>query len=332
MKRLDYYWYSHNAIAWLLLPLSLLFCSIVKIRQILYRSKILSSSKLQCPVIVIGNISVGGTGKTPLLIAVCELLKDKGYSPGVISRGYTTNAGSSVINVVHQVNGRDTAEQVGDEPIVIVQKTRCPVVIGQNRAAAGRYLLENNDCDIVLSDDGLQHYKLQRDLEFAVVDSSRKYGNGFCIPAGPLREPVSRLDSVDIVITHNTGHVSDNDAAFELLFENPINVHNNETRALEAFKNIPCHAVAGIGHPQRFFNQLKNNGIDIIEHAFPDHHAFQKEDFSFGDNAAIIMTEKDAVKCKFMELENAWYVPVTAKLSKSLESRILANVEKLQLN
>ena len=329
MKRLDYYWYSQNAIAWLLLPLSWLFCAIVIIRRSLYRSKILASSKLQRPVIVIGNITVGGTGKTPLLIALCELLKERGYNPGVISRGYTTNTGSGVIDGVHQVNGKDTAEQVGDEPLLIVQRTHCPVVVGQNRAAAGRYLLDNNPCDIVLSDDGLQHYKLQRDIELAVVDSSRKFGNGFCIPAGPLREPVKRLDSVDIVVTHNTGVAGDNDAVFELFFENLTNIYTSETRTLEEFKSSKCHAVAGIGHPRRFFNQLKSSGMDIIEHAFPDHYSYKIDDLAFGDDSPIIMTEKDAVKCRNLGLENIWAIPVTARLSKSLESRILASIEKL---
>ena len=329
MKRLDYYWYSQNAVAWLLLPLSWLFCAIVKIRQILYRTKILSSSKLQRPVIIVGNITVGGTGKTPLLIALCGLLKDKGYNPGVISRGYNVDSGSGVIHGVHQVSGRDTAEQVGDEPLLIVKKTHCPVVIGQDRAAAGRLLLENNFCDIVLSDDGLQHYKLQRDLELAVVDSTQRFGNGFCIPAGPLREPVSRLDSVDIIITHKTGVGVDNDLVFELFFENPINLYTNESRALEEFKSSRYHAVAGIGHPQRFFNQLKSNGLNIIEHAFPDHYSYKADDLCFGDDLAIIMTEKDAVKCRSLGLENIWAIPVTAKLSESLQSRILASIENL---
>lgn len=329
MKRLDYYWYSQNAIAWLLLPLSWLFCTLVSIRRFLYRSKVFASSKLQRPVVIIGNISVGGTGKTPLLMALCELLKEKGYSPGVISRGYTSKAGSALISGVHQVSGKDTAEQVGDEPLLIVQKTQCPVVIGQNRVAAGRYLLENNACDIVLSDDGLQHYRLQRDLELVVVDSSRKFGNGYCIPAGPLREPVSRLDSVDIVITHNTGVASDDDEEFELIFESPVNIHSNELRALEEFKSSKCHAVAGIGHPRRFFKQLKSHGLDIVEHAFPDHYSYQSSDLDFGDDAAIIMTEKDAVKCKYMGLKNTWFIPVTAKLTKPLESRILASIEEL---
>ena len=330
MKRLDHYWYTQNVIAWLLLPVSWLYCALVKIRQFLYRSKILSSSKLNRPVVIVGNLTVGGTGKTPLLIALCEMLKQKGYSPGVISRGYTSNTGTGVIEGVHQVSGRDTAEQVGDEPLLIVQKTHCPVVVGQNRAAAGRYLLENNTCDIVLSDDGLQHYKLQRDLELVVIDSSRKFGNGFCIPAGPLREPVSRLDSVDIVITHNTGVSVDNESTFALFFDKPINIYTTECKALDEFKAAKCHAVAGIGHPQRFFNQLKANGLDIIEHAFPDHYSYKPEDLSFGDDLAIIMTEKDAVKCVALSLENIWAVPVTAKLTESLKSRILVSIEKLE--
>lgn len=330
MKRLDHYWYSQNVFAWLLLPLSWLFRSIVAIRRLMYRSGIFSSARLQRPVIIIGNISVGGTGKTPLLIALCELLKERGYSPGVISRGYTTGRDDGGIIGVHQVSGKDTAEQVGDEPVLIMQRTRCPVVVGRNRAEAGRLLLEENDCDIVISDDGLQHYKLQRDLEIAVVDSTRRFGNGFLLPSGPLREPQSRLDEVDLVILHDTGIKPETEMSFELSFDNPVNILSHETRPLEDFKSSRCHAVAGIGHPRRFFNQLKENGLEIVEHAFPDHHPFDKQDLDFGDDAPIIMTEKDAVKCRFMELENTWVVPVTARLSTSLESRILASIETLK--
>jgi len=334
VKRIDHYWYSQNPVAWSLLPLSWLFCAIAIIRRFLYQKKIFASSKLDKPVIIVGNITVGGSGKTPLLIALCKLLKDRGYNPGVISRGYMRSSRDSVASHgVHQLSDEDTAENVGDEPLLIARQTRCPVVVGQDRAAAGRYLLKHNHCDFVLSDDGLQHYRLQRDYEIAVVDSVRGFGNGFCIPAGPLRETLSRLDSVDEVVTHQTGQADVETASgFRLEFADPVNLLSGESTSLDALKAAPVHAVAGIGHPQRFFKQLKANGFGIIEHAFPDHHQYQADELSFGENAVIIMTEKDAVKCKTLGLSNAWFISVTARLTRALESKLMARNETLAID
>lgn len=331
MKRIDHYWYSQNPVAWSLLPLSWLFCAIAKIRRFLFQKKILASTKLNKPVIIVGNITVGGSGKTPLLIALCRLLKEKGFNPGVISRGYIrSKQGSVTLHGVHQLTDEDNAGNVGDEPLLIAKQTQCPVVVGQNRSVAGRYLLKHNHCDIILSDDGLQHYKLQRDYEIAVVDSTRRFGNGFCLPAGPLRETVSRLESVDAVVTHQTGQSEIEEASgFKLVFADPVNLLTGESTTLDALKATTVHAVAGIGHPQRFFNQLKANGFDIIEHAFVDHHHYQSGELSFGENTVIIMTEKDAVKCRQLELNNAWVMPVTAQLTPALESKLLANIERL---
>jgi len=329
MRRLDHYWYSQNGIAWLLSPVSLLYCVVVRIRRFLYQHQIVASAKLSRPVIIVGNISVGGTGKTPLLIALCELLKSKGINPGVTSRGYRSSLGSGM---VHQVSISDTAQEVGDEPYLIMHRSKCPVVISDDRSAAGRYLIENNACDVILSDDGLQHYKLQRDLEIAVVDADRGFGNGFCIPAGPLREPLSRLDTVDQVIMHLTDtdrFENENQSGFVLRFSAPLDINNGAETTLENLKREPVHAVAGIGHPQRFFQQLRANGFEIIEHAFADHHAYSNSDLHFNDSKAIIMTEKDAVKCKTLGLNNAWSIPVTAILSDDLQQSFLKSTEAL---
>ena len=318
MKRLDHYWYSQNPVAWLLLPLSWLFCVVAILRRQLYRIGILRQHSLPVPVIVIGNISVGGTGKTPLIIALSQLLARQGFKAGVISRGYGSN-----ISGVHKVSANDDAAVCGDEPLLIKIRTGLPVVIGSDRVAAAEYLLDHYDCDVLLSDDGMQHYRMQRDVEIAVVDSTRMHGNGFCIPAGPLREPVSRLQQVDMVVFHG----DDTEAYhFILKIDQCKDLVSGIEKPLTAFEGIKVHAVAGIGHPQRFFSQLKARGIEIIEHPFPDHHIYSATDFEFDDGLAVLMTEKDAVKCVGLELENAWSVRANASLSSKLKEDIISLV------
>lgn len=322
MKRIDAYWYSQNPVAWLLLPVTAFYFLIVSVRRLLYRIHFFKSFKLPVPVVIIGNISVGGTGKTPLLISLCELLKKQGYRPGVISRGYGGNFEGE-----HVVESNDEASMIGDEPYMIFKRTACPLVVGRDRVAAAQRLLEKKDCDIILSDDGLQHYRLQRDIEIAVIDTSRGLGNGFCLPSGPLRETKSRLDSVDIVIDHcsDKNSVCRNDN-FSLQFLNVVNLASGEERVIESFSAQLVHAVAGIGHPERFFEQLRNCGLTVIEHAFPDHYAYKKNDFNFDDDFSILMTEKDAVKCQSFKNPRLWYVPVSAELSEHLVQKFLSKV------
>ncbi len=322
MKSLEHYWYQSNVFAFLvvclLLPLSGLYCLVTVIRRKLYQLNIKKSFSAQVPVIVIGNIVVGGSGKTPLLISLCDYVSSKGFKPGVVSRGY----GGSVTGI-KQVSSDDMAEQVGDEPLMISQRTNVPVVVGADRVSAINYLLTNNQCDIVFSDDGLQHYRMRRDLEIAVIDADRKFGNGFCLPAGPLREPVSRLKEVDLVV-YNGGNIN-NPAEYSYRLQiaglKPLN--GEHSRALSSFAtNMTIHAVAGIGHPARFFNQLTNSGLNIIEHAFQDHHQYQQHDFSGWHTDCIIMTEKDAVKCRHLILPDAWIVIVNAEWSDTLEAQL----------
>jgi len=318
MKRLDHYWYSQNPVAWVLLPLSLLFCAVSLVRRFAYVNGLLPGYAMPVPVIIVGNISVGGTGKTPLLIALCEYLVRQGYKPGVISRGY----GAS-ISGEYSVAANDDAAACGDEPLLIKQRTGCPVMVGRDRVAAAKKLLAENDCDVILSDDGMQHYRLKRDIEIAVVDTLRKSGNGFCLPAGPLREPGSRLNKVDMVVHHGK---SDHKYHFSLEFGAAINLATGEQRDVQSFTAEKAHAVAGIGHPGRFFRQLQALGVEVTEHAFPDHHAYTSSDIDYADNLPILMTEKDAVKCRHLKSvntvagtnENIWAVPVSAKLSDQL--------------
>ncbi len=325
MKRIDAYWYSQNPVAWLLLPVTALYCLLVFVRCFFYRIGIFNSYKVSAPVIIVGNITVGGTGKTPLLVALCELLRSQGYKPGVVSRGYGGNFEGE-----HLLKDADTADMVGDEPCLIHARTDCPVVVGRNRVAAAQLLLEENECDVVLSDDGLQHYRLQRDIELAVIDSKRRFGNGFCLPSGPLREPVARLNRVDLVIDHcSDADCATNDDHFSLKFSDAINLKTNESISIDGFKGASVHAVAGIGDPKRFFDQLRKSGLAVDENAFPDHHVFVSDDLSFADDADVLMTEKDAVKCQGFAADNLWYIPVSAELSKSFRQKLLSKLNHL---
>jgi len=317
MKSLDHYWYESSFITWLLLPLSWLYCLIVVVRRKLYRLNFLKSYRARVPVIVVGNIVVGGSGKTPLLLSLCDYVQKKGFRPGVVSRGYGGN-----VTGVKQVQSDDSAALVGDEPLMIFQRTGLPVVVGADRVAAVNYLLKNNDCDIVLSDDGLQHYRMQRDLEIAVIDSDRGLGNGYCLPAGPLRERSARLQEVDIIIYNGSNSDTVDECSYSLQIISLTKLNGNENRSLTSFSQAPVHAVAGIGNPERFFTQLRKNGIDIIDHAFPDHHDYGQDDFSGWNETCIIMTEKDAVKCGNLALTDAWVVKVEAMFSDRLESRL----------
>ncbi len=314
MKRLDHYWYSQNLIAWLLLPLAGLFCFVASLRRFLYRAGLLNSYQSPVPVIVVGNITVGGTGKTPLIIEFCQQLKERGLNPGVISRGYGGQSSDYPVLVAENTS----ALEAGDEPVLIAKRTRCPVVVGPDREADIKLLLAECKCDVILSDDGLQHYRLKRNAEIAVIDQTRKFGNGFCIPAGPLRESVTRLKHVDMAIL-NGGE--SNVSSFTVVTDKLISLDNSKEVSLEIFKGKRIHALAGIGNPDRFFKILGDNAIDYIPHVFPDHYIYKAEDLKFNDDLAVLMTEKDAVKCKKFNLNNYWYMPIDVQLSDSAQQR-----------
>lgn len=315
LKPLDHYWYSTNIISLLLLPLAGLFCSVSFIRSLLYRLAVLKSFRAPVPVIIIGNISVGGTGKTPLIIELVKQLQAKGKKPGVISRGY----GGKATSWPQIVDAQASVIEVGDEPCLIYQQTACPMVVGPDRKQDVELLLSKFDCDIVLSDDGMQHYALQRDIEIAVVDAQRLFGNHFCLPAGPLREPVSRLESVDLVLFNGA---TDEQAGFVMQAENCQMITTGESVPLAHFSGQTIHAVAGIGNPQRFFDMLAKQGIKVIPHVFVDHHDYKLSDIMFDDDLNVLMTEKDAVKCKTFNLTKHWSVPIDIKLSAKAQLRI----------
>ena len=312
---LDSYWYQRNLISWVLLPLAGLFFVLSLARRYLFKFGLLKSFKLSVPVIVVGNITVGGTGKTPLIIELCKQLKKAGLKPGVISRGYK---GQSKIWPVDISQCQDPV-LTGDEPQIIYRQTDCPVVVAPDRVAAAHFLLEQYDCNVILSDDGLQHYRLQRDYEIAVVDSRRQFGNGFFIPAGPLRESVSRLKSVDMVITNEGEKTAPSFSVVPGKLKSLIGTKESD---LSEFKEHHVHAVAGIGNPERFFNLLKQAEIDYIPHVFPDHYLFQAQDFQFNDELSILMTEKDAVKCRKFAMQYYWYLAINIQLSDSAQQQL----------
>lgn len=300
-------WYKDAFLGILMLPLAYVFSDIVRLRRFFYVKGLKKSHKLPVPVIVVGNITVGGTGKTPLVIWLADLLKNAGYQPGVISRGYGGNSEHWPL----MVSGDSDVKQVGDEPLLIAQQTQLPVVIGPDRVASATQLLASYPCNVIISDDGLQHYKLARDIEIIVVDGVRRFGNGYMLPAGPLREPVARLQSVDFVVV-NVEKYTDSEFAMQLIGEVAVNISTGERKALKAFGQTECHALAGIGHPERFFKMLEHAGINCITHSFPDHYAFDTNDINFRDDKPVLMTEKDAVKCTVIADIRHWFVPVAA--------------------
>ncbi|VAW64351.1 Tetraacyldisaccharide 4'-kinase [hydrothermal vent metagenome] len=317
MKSLDQYWNSINFISLVLLPLSVIFYLISRFRKLAYQIGITASYKSPVPVIVVGNISVGGTGKTPLIIELVKQLQALGKKPGVISRGY----GGAAHNWPQMVNEKSNAKTVGDEPQLIFQRTKCPFVAGPNRRDDIELLLKEFACDVVLSDDGLQHYAMQRDIEIAVVDAKRKFGNGFCLPSGPLRETVSRLKQVDLVLL-NGG--SGDEMSFNMQAADCYSIGDNQanTKSLSFFSDKTVHAIAGIGNPSRFFSMLEKNNINVISHEFEDHYNFKQSDICFDDNLPVLMTEKDAIKCGAFTLKNTWAVPVKIQLSESAQNKL----------
>jgi tetraacyldisaccharide 4'-kinase len=311
-ERLASLWYSRSPLVLLLLPLSALYRLLVGLRRLAYGAGLLPSHRLSVPVIVVGNITVGGTGKTPLVIWLVEHLRARGYRPGLVSRGY----GGRARNWPQQVRPDSDPGVVGDEAVLLARHCTCPMAVGPDRVAAARALEEHHGVDIIVSDDGLQHYALQRDIEIAVIDGVRRFGNGHCLPAGPLREPVSRLRSVDLVVANGIGGRLE--YGMRLLPGDAWRLDDPaQRRELRTFANTRVHAVAGIGHPERFFTTLAGIGIQGIPHAFPDHHAFQAKDLAFArDGLPVLMTEKDAVKCQALPGLQAWVVPVRAELDE----------------
>ena len=310
-------WYGKSPLSILLAPLGWCYQLLMTLRHLLYQSGIVPTQRLDIPVIVVGNIVVGGTGKTPLVIWLAAYLKEKGYQPGIISRGYK----SKVKQWPQQVRKDSNPELVGDEPVLLARRTKCPVAIAPNRYIAADALIEHQQVDIIISDDGLQHYALERDIEIVVIDGVRRHGNGRCLPAGPLRESVGRLKSVDMIVC-NSGAVR---GEFEMIYvpqQLCSVIDENKYCDIEQFHNQSIHAIAGIGNPAKFFSYLRGKGIRTIEHEFPDHYQFKAEDICFDDGFLVVMTEKDAVKCTEFASSEHWFLPINVKMANAFEHRL----------
>ena len=310
-------WYSNAWWLWLLRPLEMLFRIVSWLRRLAYCSGLLSVYRAPCPVVIIGNITLGGSGKTPVVIALVEALGEHGVRAGVVSRGYGASRGQ----FPHIVSDTSDSADCGDEPLLIYQRTGCPCVVSPSRVDAVRSLLSQFEVDVILSDDGLQHYALARDLEIALVDASVGLGNGFCLPAGPLREPPQRLRAVDFTLYRGS---EDAHCGVCYLPEALINLADGRQIAASAQalgQNV--YAFAGIGQPQQFFGQLRGLGFDFQQREFPDHHVYTAADFAGLSHQTIIMTEKDAVKCHHLVGDNAWYLRISAQLPQAVVQTIM---------
>ncbi len=317
------HWQHWGPLALLLSPLSLLFRLVVALRRAAYRLGLRRVYRAACPVIVVGNITVGGSGKTPLVIWISRWLEEQGWRPGIVSRGY----GGRARHWPQQVRPDSDPQTVGDEAVLLAQRSGRPVCVGPDRPAAVAALLSHTDCDIVISDDGLQHYALGRDVEIVVIDGERRFGNGLMLPAGPLREPVSRLRGVDLVVCN--GRPRHGEHAMRMRQPRLLPLRGEAPPLpLERLRGRRVRAVAGIGNPQRFFDLLRRFGLQVEAHPFPDHHAFTEDDLAFDPPLPLLMTEKDAVKCRLIAPEDTWVVrvevqpdaPFVHRLGRALES------------
>lgn len=326
MKNLVDAWYKGSPWLVTLKPLANLFRRLSKKRRQAYLTGAKAVWVAPVPVVVVGNITVGGVGKTPLVTLLVELAREAGFKPGIVSRGY----GGKAPHYPFLVTADSSAAEAGDEPLMLARRCRSPLVVDANRVAAVKHLLEKSDCDLVISDDGLQHYALGRDMEIAVLDGVRGLGNGLFLPAGPLREGPERLGDVDWVIVNGGQLRLEQDSkTMQLQPTALVNLLSGERRSVDALAGQEVHAVAGIGNPQRFFSTLKALGYQLQRHAFADHHAFVADDLPENDGKAIIMTEKDAVKCAAIADERCWYLSVEAQLDDNFKTKFQRQLKDL---
>jgi len=317
-------WYQGAFWLYLLWPFYLIYRVITFLRKSLYQFHFFKSYRAKVPVVVVGNITLGGTGKSPLVAYLVDSLKEMGFKPGVVSRGY----GAAILkDEVREVKVNSLVSEVGDEPLMLKRRINCPIFVSPSRALAVQ-ALEKKGCDIVITDDGLQHYALGRDIEICVFDGERKWGNGRLLPMGPMREPLQRINTTDFVVVNGADWVASFQpkiAAFRMDLEasNLQSLNSDEELSLSEIKGRRVDAIAGIGNPERFFNTLVMKGLLVESHGFNDHHAYTQSDVCFDADRPLIMTEKDAVKCRTFNLQDAWYLPVSAKLNGDLAVQIV---------
>ena len=323
-------WYEGGSTYRLLLPLSGLYWLLIGLRRCLYRFGVLNTHRAVVPVIVVGNITTGGTGKTPVTVWLARELRARGFSPGIVSRGYGGSRSSSSMRVD---SASDTA-MVGDEPVLLSRLSGCPVVVDADRFRAAEMLVEDG-ANLVIADDGLQHYRLERTYDICVIDGARGLGNRHLLPAGPLRDTISRLGEVDQVLLNGSlqaqadvlSVVEQNAIEFELVAVEVSRLNGSLTRPIDRFEGTTVHGVAAIGNPGRFFDLLRAHGMQVIEHAFPDHARLSAGELDFGDDFDILMTEKDAVKLGRPKSNKLWAVPVELRMDPLLSGPWLEQIE-----
>lgn len=346
MKLITHSWYTGKPSGWLK-PASAVFELITRSRRSLYRSGRKKVYRASVPLIVVGNITVGGTGKTPLIVYLCKQLVQAGYRPGVVSRGY----GSKAPQYPFHVKTDSAVAHSGDEALLIARNTQCPVVIDADRVEAVKSLEQHYDCNVILSDDGMQHYAMARDIEIAVVDGRRRFGNGALLPAGPLREKPQRLQEVDFIICNGPCDLDYQVPTYTMGLEprHLCHINSGEMYAIADIKKEmqqsrleaeeegkdasrhKVHAVAGIGNPERFFSSLCDCGFDIITHIFNDHHVYSLEDISFADSREVVMTEKDAVKCTEFARKTDWYLSVDAVIDNEFIEALMSKLNTFSI-
>jgi tetraacyldisaccharide 4'-kinase len=325
IRQFPKFWLKRGLISYLLWPFSMLYWLIFKLRKNFSTTTIITKP---CKVIVIGNLTVGGSGKTPLTIALASFLKQNNFRVGIISRGYGGKSNHYPLLVTKESNPLE----VGDEALLMARNSDCPVMISPKRSQALNKLLLQNDFDFIISDDGLQNFSIPHDLEILVIDAKRFWGNGFLLPAGPLREDVSRVKKINLVVI-NGESVQKIDFPFYQMKLLPLKFQrvNNPSQVISIaeLKNKTVHAVSGIGNPNNFFAMLKTLGLKIIEHSFPDHYLYQASDLvEFSMQDIVIMTEKDAVKCQSFTSDNFYYLSVSAKVDQDFLRQVLILLEK----
>jgi tetraacyldisaccharide 4'-kinase len=319
-------WYGPRPI-WFLIPLSWLFVILSSIRRCCYRYGIFRVVRLPVPVIVVGNITVGGTGKTPLVIWLSQALRAQGYRPGIVTRGYGGNSAHWPLPVTPATD----VSMAGDEAVLLARATGLPVMAGPDRVMAAEKLLREHAVNLIVSDDGLQHYHLGRDMQIATLDGQRGFGNGWRLPAGPLRESAAAINDVDLVVCKSRSpsgiNLPSNTPVMRMHLSEAVQLRDGVTRPLANFRGRSVHSVAGIGHPEQFFAALAAQGIQVEARALPDHAGLTEQGVMFGDGKPVLMTEKDAVKCEKFDLPDHWYVRVQAEFSHEHAVNILQAVQ-----
>jgi len=337
-KWLHRIWYEGGAFYQVLLPLSGIYWLLIALRRSLYRMGILGRHRATVPVIIVGNITAGGTGKTPVTIWLVRELRKRGFAPGVVSRGY----GGSRSRTSMRVDTASDPDVVGDEPVLIARRAECPVVVDADRSRAVQMLVDDG-ANVIIADDGLQHYRLERTYEICVIDGARGLGNRLLLPAGPLRETIGRLSEVDQVLINGKGArdaeqmtaVEQNAIEFELVANEVSRLNGSLTRPIQGFAGTTVHAVAAIGNPARFFDMLRAYGMQVIEHAYQDHARLRSGELEYGDDFEVLMTEKDAVKLDAKISDKYWTVPVDLQIDpvtsgpwlEQIESRLRGELE-----